>query len=297
MVSNRGPGWFREEHDPSQLRYWDGRRWTDFRLHAPTEAPAVARSWPRRHPVLVGLLALVLLAAFASMMGPGGSDGDDQTASDPPVATPAPESSATPTPRPSPTTPPTVAAPPLVGRGLQSARSTLQDADLRVQVKRRISDQRPGTVLRQSSRPGQEIAPGSAVTLVVSAPWPRVPGVEGLSTRGAISRLTQAGFLVQTVERTVSRGRDAVVLSQATSAGRAVKPSSTIRLVVANLRTPPPAPAPNCATGYSPCLTPMSDYDCAGGSGDGPGYAQGPITVTGSDPYDLDSENDGTACE
>jgi endonuclease YncB( thermonuclease family) len=53
----------------------------------------------------------------------------------------------------------------------------------------------------------------------------------------------------------------------------------------------------NCTDGYSPCLPPASDYDCAGGSGDGPEYADGPILVFGSDPYYLDSEGDGVACE
>lgn len=52
-----------------------------------------------------------------------------------------------------------------------------------------------------------------------------------------------------------------------------------------------------CTAGYSPCLPPMSDYDCAGGAGNGPGYANGPVYVTGSDPYDLDSDGDGVACE
>lgn len=53
----------------------------------------------------------------------------------------------------------------------------------------------------------------------------------------------------------------------------------------------------NCTPGYSPCLPPASDYDCAGGGGNGPAYANGPIYVTGSDPYDLDSDGDGVACE
>ncbi len=40
-----------------------------------------------------------------------------------------------------------------------------------------------------------------------------------------------------------------------------------------------------------------SDYDCAGGSGDGPKYT-GPVTVKGgSDPYDLDRDGDRTGCE
>ena len=57
------------------------------------------------------------------------------------------------------------------------------------------------------------------------------------------------------------------------------------------------SPSTGGCNGYSPCLPPASDYDCAGGDGDGPEYAQGPIEVTGSDPYELDSEGDGIACE
>ena len=46
------------------------------------------------------------------------------------------------------------------------------------------------------------------------------------------------------------------------------------------------------------CLKPnVSDYDCAGGSGDGPYYVQGPVTVVGDDPYGLDRDGDGVACE
>lgn len=58
-----------------------------------------------------------------------------------------------------------------------------------------------------------------------------------------------------------------------------------------------PRPTRNCTAGYSPCIAPGSDVDCAGGSGNGPRYVQGPIRVTGSDPYGLDSDNDGWGCE
>lgn len=63
----------------------------------------------------------------------------------------------------------------------------------------------------------------------------------------------------------------------------------------------PPAAAHNkgkhCKKGYKPCLHPASDYDCAGGSGDGPKYVYGTVKVTGSDPYGLDADNDGIGCE
>jgi hypothetical protein len=53
----------------------------------------------------------------------------------------------------------------------------------------------------------------------------------------------------------------------------------------------------SCTPGYKPCIPPGSDVDCAGGSGNGPRYVQGPVYVTGSDPYDLDRDGDGIGCE
>jgi len=52
-----------------------------------------------------------------------------------------------------------------------------------------------------------------------------------------------------------------------------------------------------CHPSYDPCLDPNSyDYDCEGGSGDGPDYT-GYVTVSGPDDYGLDSDGDGTGCE
>jgi flagellar hook assembly protein FlgD len=57
----------------------------------------------------------------------------------------------------------------------------------------------------------------------------------------------------------------------------------------------------SCTPGYSPCLVNHggADYDCAGGSGNGPYYTQAGVVyrVTGSDPYGLDADNDGYGCE
>jgi hypothetical protein len=45
------------------------------------------------------------------------------------------------------------------------------------------------------------------------------------------------------------------------------------------------------------CLRPdVSDYDCEGGSGDGP-YYTGRVEVVGDDHYELDRDGDGVACE
>jgi hypothetical protein len=55
--------------------------------------------------------------------------------------------------------------------------------------------------------------------------------------------------------------------------------------------------AEQCNPNYSGCLDPYaSDYDCAGGSGDGPEYT-GTVEVTGYDEYGLDDDGDGIGCE
>jgi hypothetical protein len=39
------------------------------------------------------------------------------------------------------------------------------------------------------------------------------------------------------------------------------------------------------------------DVDCKDGGGNGPRYVGGPFKYRGSDPYGLDRNKDGTACE
>jgi len=59
----------------------------------------------------------------------------------------------------------------------------------------------------------------------------------------------------------------------------------------------PPPPASDCDPNYSGCVPVASDVDCAGGEGNGPAYATGPVDVIGSDIYKLDNDKDGVACE
>ena len=53
----------------------------------------------------------------------------------------------------------------------------------------------------------------------------------------------------------------------------------------------------DCNSNYSGCVPNASDVDCAGGSGDGPAYLDGTVSVIGDDVYGLDRNKDGTACE
>jgi hypothetical protein len=66
-------------------------------------------------------------------------------------------------------------------------------------------------------------------------------------------------------------------------------------------RTSPPSTAPpkNCDPAYpDQCLQDgIGDWDCAGGSGNGPNYVEGPLTVRPPDPFDLDRNHNGVGCE
>jgi hypothetical protein len=76
-----------------------------------------------------------------------------------------------------------------------------------------------------------------------------------------------------------------------TTAAPPPPPTTTQQLVPET--TPPPA----CHPSYVPCIEPGSDVDCAGGSGNGPRYVEGPVQVVGPDDYGLDSDRDGIGCE
>jgi hypothetical protein len=55
---------------------------------------------------------------------------------------------------------------------------------------------------------------------------------------------------------------------------------------------------PRCDPNYAGACVPIaSDVDCAGGSGNGPAYVEGPVRVVGEDIYGLDHDNDGIGCE
>ena len=58
-----------------------------------------------------------------------------------------------------------------------------------------------------------------------------------------------------------------------------------------------PTSSGNCDPNYTPCVPIASDVDCAGGSGNGPAYVNGPVYVIGNDIYDLDRDGDGVGCD
>ena len=79
------------------------------------------------------------------------------------------------------------------------------------------------------------------------------------------------------------------------------QPVAQVKLVGTRVKPKPrpkPRPASSCDPNYTGACVPIaSDVDCAGGSGDGPEYVEGPVTVVGDDVYDLNRDDDNIACD
>jgi len=107
----------------------------------------------------------------------------------------------------------------------------------------------------------------------------RTRGANGVKTLTYEVTLTDG---VQTEKRLLSNVVTTPPTTQVTAVGTKVQP----------------APPRQCDPNYSGACVPIaSDVDCAGGSGNGPAYVRGPVTVIGSDIYDLDRDGDGIGCD
>jgi hypothetical protein len=126
-----------------------------------------------------------------------------------------------------------------------------------------------------------------------------------VGAHGPNSRRSQPGSAARKISYQASRARAGTVISQSRKDGTAIRPGTVIVLVIASAPPPRPVPPPpavpasNCDPSYPDvCLHDgIGDYDCAGGSGNGPNYVDGPVKVLPPDPFDLDRDGNGTGCE
>jgi hypothetical protein len=121
-----------------------------------------------------------------------------------------------------------------------------------------------------------------------------------------------------TVERTTTTHRPTTTTSTSTTMATTtttvppttVPPTAPPTTAPPTTAAPPPPPPPpptvapapppaqgGCDPNYTGCVPIASDVDCSGGSGNGPAYVSGPVTVVGSDVYGLDADGDGVGCE
>jgi hypothetical protein len=171
-----------------------------------------------------------------------------------------------------------------------------------------------GRMLRSAWRRYRQLRPRWQVTIAVVAALLVIGAVnpdeettdQSVSIRSAPIEESLPFASTTTVERTSTTAEHVLTTTTAAPTTTMVPTTTTTAIPVTTTTAAPPPPpttaaplqqAPSdCHPSYDPCLAPMSDYDCAGGSGNGPGYT-GTVRVTGYDEYDLDRDGDGIGCE
>ena len=164
----------------------------------------------------------------------------------------------------------------------------------------------PTTV--SAAAPATTTAPPATTAAPTTTPKVEVPRLVGMKLTSARQRLASHGLKLRVRYRPTARFAAGTVISQSRRIGVGVARSSAITLVIAKALPPPPTtqpppppttPSRSCHPSYEgACLDPTaSDYDCAGGSGNGPKYVQDPVRVRPPDPFDLDADADGLGCE
>lgn len=154
--------------------------------------------------------------------------------------------------------------------------------------------------------PPSPVVTVDTVTVTEPIPFGRV-SVEDPTVDAGVTAVTTVG-----VDGARTLTYEVVLIDGVESSRELVSDVVTIQPVdeVTSIGTyePPPPPEPEtepepeqqagCDANYDGGCVPVdSDVDCAGGSGNGPSYVTGPVTVVGTDVYGLDRDSDGIGCE
>lgn len=156
----------------------------------------------------------------------------------------------------------------------------------------------PGdTRTTEAAPPRQDTVEHKTVRIKKSIPYSRDTVKTSALDRGVtvVDQEGQTGVGVRVVRLTVKNGVEVGRELLNTLVKR--QPVAKVTLVGSRME-PKPKPESNCDPNYAGACVPVAyDVDCAGGSGDGPEYVQGPVRVVGDDVYDLNSDDDNIACD
>ncbi len=139
---------------------------------------------------------------------------------------------------------PEVVVPDVLGEGREDARAELEDAQLRVKMVRRDSDEEAGTVIDTDPRPATSVAIDTLVTVFYSDGPEEVPNVVGMQQGRARQILEKAGFTVDVELDTETPAERGIVLEQSPEPGSTQDEGSTVTITVSDYEEPEPTPSP-----------------------------------------------------
>lgn len=151
----------------------------------------------------------------------------------------------------------------------------------------------------ESSHDAQEKAPvitTEEITETEAVPFDSKTVESASLSKGTTQVTTQGvnGVKTRTFKVTYEDGKE----TERTLVKEEITTEPVTQITTVGTKVAAPKPTSNCDPNYSGACVPIaSDVDCAGGSGNGPAYVSGPVTVIGYDKYDLDRDGNGIGCE
>lgn len=130
----------------------------------------------------------------------------------------------------------------------------------------------------------------------------KVTGARTAAAKAAADRKAQEAAVKAAAEKAAAEKAAQQAAAKAAQEQAAAEAARQQQAAAAAAKAPvqqvAPAAPTGCDSNYAGACVPIaSDVDCAGGSGNGPAYVRGPVTVVGRDIYGLDSNGDGVGCE
>lgn len=155
---------------------------------------------------------------------------------------------------------PEVQVPDVVGLSREDARTTLEDAGLKVREQEEESDEEAGQVIRTDPSQGESVADGTTVTVFYSDGKEEIPDVVGMMQPQAKNAIRNAGFQVDVIENPNTTEPAGTVLSQSPQGGTPADQGTTVTLVVSSFVEPTETPTePTESPTESTTLPPVTE--------------------------------------
>jgi serine/threonine-protein kinase len=142
------------------------------------------------------------------------------------------------------TGPPEVPVPNVEDMTRAQATEVLTNAQFKVRVENRESDEPRNLVIDQSPEANVLATEGTTVTIFVSDGPEEVPDVVGMTEEEASKAIRDAGFEVFVTRSTDTTEPQGTVIQQNPEAGATAEQGDTITIVVSNFVEPTPTPTP-----------------------------------------------------